>query len=105
MFTSLFWRAASERAVKTFAQTMVALLSVGGIGLHNAPWTTSLSAAGMAALLSLLTSIASERVGDRETPSLVRSDSAAGQAAPAIPALQPATTPAPQAAPATSVPA
>ncbi|MGH8921082.1 MAG: holin [Actinomycetes bacterium] len=72
MYTYLFWQQAFERAVKTFAQTLVALFSAGGIGLFNAPWTTSLSAAGMAALLSLLTSMASEPWGTRSSPSLVQ---------------------------------
>ncbi|HSV66353.1 MAG TPA: holin [Mycobacteriales bacterium] len=71
MFTQLFWKSAIERAVKTFAQSLVAVLSVGGIGLVHAPWTTALSAAGMATLLSLLTSVASGTVGDRGSPSLV----------------------------------
>lgn len=74
MFTCLFWRFAFERAVKTFAQTVTALFSASGIGLLNAPWIEVLSVAGMTALLSVLTSIASERVGERESPSLVRSD-------------------------------
>ncbi|MGH3991235.1 MAG: holin [Pseudonocardiaceae bacterium] len=77
MFTYRFWRQASERAIKTFLQTLVALLSVNGIGLFDAPWSTALSAAGMAALLSLLTSMASEPLGERENPSLVRSGSSA----------------------------
>lgn len=72
MFTYLFWRSAFERAFKTFAQTLVALLSIGGVGLLNAPWTTALSAAGMAALLSVLTSMASEPRGERQNPSLLR---------------------------------
>jgi len=81
MLTYLFWQSTLERAVKTFAQTLVALLSVNGIGLVDAPWVTALSAAGMAALLSVLTSIASERVGERETPSMVRSDGSSPQPA------------------------
>ena len=74
MFTIVFWRFAFERAVKTFAQTLTALFSAGGIGLLDAPWMEVLSVAGMTALLSVLTSIASERVGEPESPSLVRSD-------------------------------
>ncbi|MGH3938301.1 MAG: holin [Pseudonocardiaceae bacterium] len=90
MFTSLFWRLALERAFKTFAQTLVALLSAGGIGLLNAPWTTALSAAGMAALLSLLTSVASEPWGARGTPSLLQSTSASAQSEPAAAQPEPA---------------
>lgn len=84
MFTYLFWRLAFERAVKTFAQTLVALFGAGGIGLLDAPWTTALSAAGMAALLSVLTSMASEPWGERSTPSLLRPDPSAAQPSPRI---------------------
>ncbi|HEX2298284.1 MAG TPA: holin [Pseudonocardiaceae bacterium] len=86
MFTYLFWRFAIERAIKTFAQTLTALFSAGGIGLLNAPWIEVLSVAGMTALLSVLTSIASERVGEPESPSLVRSEPPAEstQRAPAV---------------------
>jgi len=80
MFTYLFWRFTFERAVKTFAQTVTALFSASGIGLLNAPWIEVLSVAGMTALLSVLTSIASERVGEPESPSLVRSDPSAESA-------------------------
>lgn len=58
MFASLFWRGAAERAVKTFAQALIAVLGADGFGLLNAPWLTALSTAGMAALLSVLTSVA-----------------------------------------------
>ena len=90
MFTHRFWRLALERAIKTFAQTLVALLSVSGITLHTAPWSIALSAAGMAALLSVLTSMASEPLGERHTPSLLQSEppgaksEAAGQQEPTM---------------------
>ncbi len=77
MFTSSFWLSAVERAVKSFAQSLVALLGVGGLGLLDAPWPTLLSTAGMASLLSVLTSIASERVGPDHDPSLVSTTPAA----------------------------
>ncbi|MGH3931120.1 MAG: holin [Pseudonocardiaceae bacterium] len=83
MFTYRFWQLALERAFKTFAQTLVALFSAGGIGLFNAPWTTALSAAGMAAMLSVLTSMASEPWGARGTPSLLQPGPVAGQPMPA----------------------
>lgn len=82
MFTYLFWRFAFERALKTFLQTLVALLSVNGIGLLDAPWITALSAAGMAALLSVLTSMASEPLGERANPSLLRAAPSAQHSAP-----------------------
>lgn len=59
MWTADFWRATAERALKTFAQTLVALLAAGKLDLIHAPWIDSLSAAGMATLLSVLTSVAS----------------------------------------------
>lgn len=68
MLTGRFWLLASERAVKTFAQTLVAVFGVGGITLLSAPWTTALATAGMAALLSVLTSVASEPLGEGGTP-------------------------------------
>ena len=74
MFTSWFWKSALERALKSFAQTLVALLSAGGIGLLDAPWSITLSTAGMTALLSVLTSVASERVGEPGSPSMVTAD-------------------------------
>lgn len=106
MFTYLFWRLAFERAFKTFAQTLVALFSAGGIGLLNAPWLTAVSAAGMAAVLSVLTSMASEPWGARGTPSLLQPMLTPGQPAPAVAQPTPAAAQsAPAAAPETSVPA
>lgn len=75
MWTSVFWRSAAERAIKTFAQALVVVLGADGIGLVNAPWVAAVSTAGMAALLSVLTSIASAgSVGDPGMPSLVNTD-------------------------------
>jgi len=74
MFTNLgplFWKEAGERAVKTAIQVFVALLSVGSVGVLDAPWRAALSTAAMAALLSVLTSVISEPVGQRHTPSVV----------------------------------
>ena len=71
MWTTRFWKDALERALKTFAQTLIALLGVGGFGIIDAPWFSSLSVAGLAALLSALSSVASATVGDQRTASLV----------------------------------
>lgn len=58
-----FAKATLERAVKTFAQALAALLLADGTGLLNTAWVDRLSVAGMAALLSVLTSVASAPFG------------------------------------------
>ena len=65
----LFWIAAGERAVKTFAQSLVALFAAG-VTILNIDWQQGLAVAATAALVSVLTSIASVRLGEFEGPSL-----------------------------------
>lgn len=60
LLTLAFWLAAGERAVKTVAQTAAALLVAGGTGLLDTDWAAAASVAGMAGVVSLLTSIASD---------------------------------------------
>jgi Putative lactococcus lactis phage r1t holin len=71
MFSLYFWKAAAERAVKSFAQTLVALLGVGQVGLLDVDWLGALSIASMATLLSVLSSIGSAGFGESQDPSLV----------------------------------
>ena len=59
MFTAAFWKGTAERAVKTFAQTLGAILMTGATGLLDVGWGPALSVSGLAALLSLLTSLGS----------------------------------------------
>jgi hypothetical protein len=87
MFGRYFWRATLERAVKSFAQSLVALLSAQQLGLLEVDWVTTVSTAGMATLLSVLTSIGSSQIGDAEDPSVV--------AAPASPSTAPSQAPSP----------
>ena len=61
--TLVFWRAACERAIKTFAQTLVVLLGAGATGITSVPWADNLGIAATTAVLSLLTSVASSTVG------------------------------------------
>lgn len=73
MWTRLFWLSALERALKTFAQTLLVIwpLADNTLGLLDVDWAKSASIAGMAAAVSVLTSIASAGVGPDGSPSLV----------------------------------
>lgn len=66
-----FWTASIERAVKTFAQTTVALIGTNAVGILDIDWAQTASAAGLAAVLSVLTSIGSVNLGPNKGPSLV----------------------------------
>lgn len=55
-----FIRATLERAAKTFAQTLVAVLGIGLTDVLAVDWKAALSAAAAATLLSILTSIGSD---------------------------------------------
>jgi len=52
-----WWKAAGIRAVKTFAQAAMGAIG-GSVFIHEVNWLAVLSAAALAALLSLLTSLA-----------------------------------------------
>ena len=69
MWTKSFALAVLERAVKTFAQAAAALLTASGIGLLDADWLQILSVAGMAAVVSVLTSVGTGAATDG-SPSL-----------------------------------
>jgi hypothetical protein len=68
MFSRAFWEYAGERAIKTFAQTAIATLGAGTVGLFSIDWSALLSVAGGAALLSLLTSLVAVK-SDRDESS------------------------------------
>ena len=59
MLTVAFWKAAAERAVKTAAQTLILLIGAGTVGITALNWPELLGLTGTAALLSVLTSLAS----------------------------------------------
>jgi tRNA A37 threonylcarbamoyladenosine dehydratase len=59
LFTSDFWSYSGERSIKTFAQTSIATLGAGSVGLFAVDWVALISVSGGAAFLSILTSIVS----------------------------------------------
>lgn len=56
--TKAFWAGAIERAVKTLAQSLIAVIGTGTLGILDVDWLTALSVAGLATVLSVLTSVA-----------------------------------------------
>ena len=92
MFTRRFWALTAEQMIRTFAQTLAAVLVASGAGLLAADWWAALSAAGMAAVVSVLTSVGSLRIGPPDSPSVVRTDPTTTpppvQAVPPVPATQ-----------------
>ena len=57
-FSLEFWSYAGERAIKTVAQSAIAVLGSGSIGLFTIDWATLASVSLGAGLLSILTSVA-----------------------------------------------
>lgn len=56
---SIEWaKAAGIRAVKTFAQTAVALIGTNAMGVTEVDWVGVLSGAALAGVVSVLTSVA-----------------------------------------------
>lgn len=70
MFTLVWLKDAGERAVKTFAQSVLAILTVGGVDVLHLNWAQTLSVAATATLISVLTSVVSVGVGNSGTASL-----------------------------------
>lgn len=70
MFTLVWLKDAGERAAKTFAQSLLATLSLGGADVLHLDWAQTLSVATTATLISVLTSVVSVGVGNSGTASL-----------------------------------
>lgn len=73
MWTAAFWKDTAERAIKTLAQTLIAVLVVGGVVLNifTVDWMNALGIGLGAMVVSVLTSILSSFVGTSDTASLV----------------------------------
>lgn len=68
MRTRQFWVDTGERAVRTFAQALVAAITAGLVVTDIAQWKAALITSGFAAVLSVLMSLAGTRVGDDQSP-------------------------------------
>jgi hypothetical protein len=85
LFTAYFWKSALERALKSFAQALLAVVGAGQLGVLDVSWRPALSTAAMAAVLSVLTSMASARVGAPDDPSLLKDNLDGAGVAPITP--------------------
>ena len=52
-----YYEYAAERALKTWAQTALATISVGAVGIFEVDWVNVLSVSSLALIMSLLTSV------------------------------------------------
>lgn len=64
IMTRTWWQAVALRALKTFAQTIVAMIGTGLVAWGEVPWVLILSTALVAAMVSVLMSIADLPDGD-----------------------------------------
>lgn len=71
MWTRKYWQDLAERAIKSFAGGLAAILTAGATSVLDVDWTQALSVAALAAAASVLTSIASAPFGTPQSASLV----------------------------------
>ena len=69
LITTRFWLASVERAIKTWAQVVASMLVGNGTSIITVDWLQILAVSGTAAVVSLLTSVASAGIGP-QGPSL-----------------------------------
>jgi len=78
--TKAFWKDAGERAVSTAAQSAIAVIGIGALGILTVDWEGVGSAAALAGVLSVLKALAASGTGDGTasfvdtTPALVDVD-------------------------------
>lgn len=58
MFTAEFWKAALVRAIRTFAESMLAFIGTGAIVLKDVDWLAALSAGGLGFIIAILMALA-----------------------------------------------
>ena len=58
MFTLEFWKATFIRAIRTFAESMLAYIGTGAIVLKDVDWLAALSAGGLGFVIAILMALA-----------------------------------------------
>lgn len=72
MYNKKFLTAVAERALKTFAQTFLALVGADTAGIFTVAVVDNLKVSLGAAILSVLSSVASSGIGEPNSPSLLK---------------------------------
>ena len=71
MFSRMFLVNAAERALRAFAAALVGALTAGFVITDASQWKAALLTAAVAALTSVLMSLAGSKVGDPDSPALL----------------------------------
>lgn len=63
MFTAAFWKATTERMIRTFAASALTTLAGDQVSLLDLNWVEILSVGGGSAVVTLLIALAASRIG------------------------------------------
>ena len=72
MYTITFWKDAAERAIRTAAQALLALWATDVSGVLAVDWVQAGSISALAALMSLLMSVAATGTGSQDSASTLK---------------------------------
>lgn len=70
MWSKKFWLDVTERAGRTFAQSLLATITVGQ-AIYDVDWQAGLGIAATATVVSVLASMSASRIGDRSTAAIM----------------------------------
>jgi hypothetical protein len=72
VYTLTFWKDAAERAIRTAAQALLALWATDVSGVLAVDWVQAGSVSALAALMSLLMSVAATGTGSQDSASTIK---------------------------------
>lgn len=71
IFTAVFWKKSTERAIKTLAQVVLSLQGAASLNVLTVDWGQTMGVAAGAVLLSYATSVVSATVTKHPSPDLL----------------------------------
>jgi hypothetical protein len=72
VYAFTFWKDAAERAIRTAAQALLALWATDVSGVLAVDWVQAGSVSALAALMSLLMSVAATGTGSQDSASTIK---------------------------------